>query len=130
VKVKRTKATYIVIYGLAKYERENLVRKLKSRPFSLMVDESTDVSVSKNLAVMARYVEGVGDDKPEGDNVKVVDAFFALVEAAGGKAEALAAEIEELFKEYGVPWENCIGFGSDNCNAMQVSPYIVKNKVI
>ncbi|CAH0551034.1 unnamed protein product [Brassicogethes aeneus] len=53
--VARTKATGIVKNFIARNEFENLVQDLKTSKFSLLVDESTDVGTTKNMAVCVRY---------------------------------------------------------------------------
>lgn len=43
--------------GIALEEREDFARICRENVFSLLIDESTDISVSQILAVMVRYFD-------------------------------------------------------------------------
>lgn len=47
LKIKRKKATTLVITKIAPYIKKQLISKLQSKKFSLIVDETTDVSTKK-----------------------------------------------------------------------------------
>nr|CAI5832933.1 unnamed protein product [Callosobruchus analis] len=51
----RTKCTSIINNVIGKTSFERLISKLKVSKFSLIVDESTDVSSKKHLAIVVRY---------------------------------------------------------------------------
>ncbi|CAH1968566.1 unnamed protein product [Acanthoscelides obtectus] len=51
----RTKATGVIKHVLAKSHFEELIDELKAKKFSILVDESTDIGVVKNICVCVRY---------------------------------------------------------------------------
>ena len=82
----------------------------KKNKFSLMIDESTDISVSQILAVMVRYY-----DK---NKLKVTDALLDILEVEDASAEGLYKAVKKLFQSKDIPLTNIIGFASDNCSTM------------
>ncbi|KAJ8928480.1 hypothetical protein NQ314_018961 [Rhamnusium bicolor] len=64
LKCSRTKATSLTKYRLAKEQLEIISRKLKQTKFSLILDETTDISTEKSLALVVRFFdEGVVKDR-------------------------------------------------------------------
>ena len=55
LKMHRTKCSALVKNVLAPFFKKELKNDLKDAPFSLMVDESTDISSTKLLGVSVRY---------------------------------------------------------------------------
>ncbi|XP_015122562.1 uncharacterized protein LOC107044991 [Diachasma alloeum] len=66
--VKRTKGTAIVKNVIGETERRILAEKLKNTKFSILTDESTDISATKTSYLLVRYF-----DEGEG---KVVSKFW------------------------------------------------------
>lgn len=107
-KCKQTKATCIVTNVLAPYFHDDLVLKLKALHFSVIIDETTDVSTRKELAVAVRFYEE--------ERVKCV--LYEMLEVTEGNAEALFGALERSFERDGIPLQNIIGFASDTTNVM------------
>jgi hypothetical protein len=107
LKMKRTKAAYIM-EGIAFVEQQRLADLLKTKQFSLLIDESTDISVSQILAIVVRYH----------DDNEVVDALLAIMEVDDGSAQGLYDKVKAVLKENAIPMNNLIGFGADNCATM------------
>lgn len=55
VSCKRTKASAITRNVILELSLEALVAKLKTTKFSIMIDESTDISTTKSSAIVVRY---------------------------------------------------------------------------
>jgi Domain of unknown function (DUF4371) len=108
--LKRTKSSYLLQDGLAHNQRENIVSKCKERKFSVLIDESTDISVSQILAVVVRFFDE--------QSSTVVDALFDLVEVENGTAGGLYKSFKDLMMSNNIPLANIIGFASDNCATM------------
>ena len=83
---------------------------MRDRCYSLIVDETTDRSTKKSLAVIAR----VHDDR-EG---KAKDLFLDLIEVTDASAEGLYKAICDLLSACNVPLKNMIGFAADNASVM------------
>ena len=108
MKIKRTKASYVMQDGVAYAEKEALSSICSSNPFSLLIDESTDVSVSQVLAVVVRCIQ---------DN-EMKDSLLDIVEVESGSAETLYAAVKGLLAAKNIPMQNIIGFAADNCATM------------
>jgi len=57
IKYNRTKAAMIVNNVIGKYAFENLVARMKKKYFSILMDESTDKSSVKHLAIIVRLIK-------------------------------------------------------------------------
>lgn len=118
----KQKATNIIRNGLRPFFNENLINTLKDHFFSVYIDETTDVSTKKQLAVMVSY-----SDKCE-TKVDVID----IVDCPDGTALSLYTQLINTLKENNVPLENWIGFCADTTATMMgqhhsVSTLIQKN---
>ncbi|XP_036317445.1 uncharacterized protein LOC118732390, partial [Rhagoletis pomonella] len=89
------------------------LRLCSNQYYSVIVDESTDISVSKNLAVVIRLF-----DK------KCIDRFLDLVPLENSKnssAETICNAILQILKTNSIPSENMLAFAADNCSVMMGS---------
>lgn len=107
---KRTKLSYIIQDGIAYHEKLELNEVCRKQKFSLIIDESTDVSVTQVLAIVIRYFDLIKLD--------VVDALLDTVVVENGSAAGLFNAVQTVFQERNIPFSNVIGFGSDNCSTM------------
>lgn len=112
----RTKCTSVVKNVMGPYFKETLIEKLKSIKFSVMVDESTDISSEKAMCILVRYYyEEAG---------QILSRFLDLVniyhkgDDRGATSENLFNLIMQTLEAYNIPKENIIGFASDGCNTM------------
>lgn len=114
MQLKRTKATTIVTNVIGEYEKDNLVEYLKSAKFSVLVDETTDISTNKMICIIVRYYNS---------NVeRIVSSFYELLEvhkiSSASTAKNLFNMVISAFENQNIPLDNIIGFGSDGCNTM------------
>ena len=106
----RTKCGEIIKNVIGLESREELCTLLKDNPFSLIVDESTDVGTVKHMSLVVRVAT---------NDFQVKDHFFALIPLKDATAVSLHASIKEVFETQGIPYkENMIGFASDGANVM------------
>ena len=108
--LKRTKVSYLVQDGIAYYEKQTIAQICQNQRFSIIIDESTDVSVCQVLAVVVRYF-----DHNRGD---VCDALLDTIAVEDGTARGLYSALKNMFIQMNIPLTNIIGFGSDNCSTM------------
>ena len=108
--LKKTKLSYIVHEGFAHHKVSGLVKICQKHKFSVLLDESTDVSTTQVLAVVVRYFD---EDKQD-----VCDALLDTIEVEDGSAQGLYQSLKAMLQEKKIPLENIIGFGSDNCSVM------------
>ncbi|XP_022161704.1 uncharacterized protein LOC111027613 [Myzus persicae] len=111
VSCNRTKATSIVKNVVGKHAFEILVDKMKKQYFSIIIDESTDKSSIKHLAIIVRMVDN--------DRFVVKDEFACLQEISNATANSVFEEIMNFFKNNNIPYQdNLIGFASDGAASM------------
>ncbi|KAE8745970.1 hypothetical protein FOCC_FOCC007332 [Frankliniella occidentalis] len=109
----RTKCTAVVKNVLAKTEKEEIVQDLKTVPFSVLVDESTDVGNIKNMCVLTKYVSP--------NTGRVCTPLLEMIEldAKDCSAENMYGKFKNvLCEQYEVPITNCIGMGTDHASVM------------
>lgn len=115
----RTKATAIVKNVLSATGFENLVTKIKNQQFSMIINESTDKSATKHLAVVVRLLDGYV--------YEVRDEFLCLIDISDGSAQGVYNTIIHFFAEHSVPYKkNLVGFAADGASAMFGSKHSVK----
>lgn len=114
MQLKRTKSACITSNVIARAHKEHLSEILKISKFSLLIDEATDISSCKTLCVAVRYFSNSDE--------KIVSKLWSLRQLSieetenpehGATAERLYKSVLESFQEFGVPFSNIIGFGSD-----------------
>lgn len=111
IKCGRTKATDIVTNRFGPQQQEELATVLRKQLFSIILDETTDVSSVKSLAVTVRYHNGS----------KVITQFLCLIEVPEATADILFAVLMSKLKDLKIPVKNIIGYGADNANVMMGS---------
>ena len=86
------------------------VSALQSHRFSIVIDETTDLSSVKQLAVLATYF----------DIQSFESKYFLLdlVELVDGTANGIYLATKQVFLELHIPMENIIGYSSDTTNVM------------
>ena len=89
-------------------EEDVLATVHKSPAIGLMCDESTDISVTKELILYARILS-CGEAQAH---------FLKLIYIHDGKAETIENTILAYLEEAGIPLSTITGFGSDGANVM------------
>ena len=109
-KLKRSKCSGIICNILAPHFTENLKSDVGDRKFSLIIDESIDVSTSKMLGIVIRYYS---------DAKKcIVVTFLDLVELTECSAEAICEVLKKSIKDNGLDVQNLLALGTDNASVM------------
>ena len=109
-KLGRVKASMLIKNVLAPTYREKLIAEVKGKPFSIIIDEATDVSVSKTLGLIIRYADletGV-----------VHDTFYRLLPISKGDANTIVTTITSQLVEDGLDLSWMVGIGIDGANVM------------
>lgn len=111
LKLNRTKATAIIKNVIAKNETNNLAEQLRKVPFSVLIDESTDVSLHKLLCINTKFVNEHG---------VLCDRLLEIVtvDAKNSDAEHLFCAFKNCLETKQIPLKNVIGFASDNASVM------------
>lgn len=112
LKMDRTKCTALIKNVLAKTETEETCENLKNTVFSVMVDESTDISKKKNMNVSVKYI------CPQEMKVRVDLLELIELDPSDCSADKIFASFEKSLDRKGIPITNIIGLGCDNAPVM------------
>ena len=110
INLHRTKCTALIKQVISVGLQTNLKKSLQGKNFSIMMDESTDVSVKKLSAVCCRYY----NEKQH----SIVDAYLEIVETKVATDSVLFDALDRCLDKFGLKWNNCIGFGCDGASSM------------
>ena len=109
VKLGKQKTTNIIrqVFG---FQYVNMVKNLRNNMFSIIIDEATDRSSKKQLAILATCFD-VDDFKTE---------YFLLdmVECSNSSARCIYSTIKQAFNEHDIAMENIIGYSSNITNVI------------
>ena len=110
VKLGKQKTTKIIRQVFGFQHVNDMVKNLRNNMFSIIIDEATDRSSKKQLAILATCFD-VNDFKTE---------YFLLdmVEFSNSSARGIFSTIKQAFNEHGIAMENIIGYSSDTTNVM------------
>lgn len=107
----RTKCTRIIENILAKVEKEKLVEQLKHKRFSVLIDESTDISSKKSMCVLVRFFDEVQERS-------IVQLLDLLPVGSDGSADALYKIFKNCMISHEIPLSNITGLCTDGVNTM------------
>lgn len=110
LKIHRTKCCGIILNILAPYFEKILREDIGDNKFSLLVDESTDVSVNKVLGVAIRYFSF--------DSKDIVSTYLGLIELKKCDAQGISTGIKAVMDENKLKFLNLHGLGTDNASVM------------
>ena len=96
--------------GVTFHEKLEVANICRRNKFSIIIDESTDISVTQVLAAVVRYFD------PSRQNV--IDTLLDTIAVEDGTAQGLYQAVKNLLKEKNIPFETIVGLGSDNCASM------------
>ncbi|KAF0720235.1 Dimer Tnp hAT domain-containing protein [Aphis craccivora] len=118
--LKRTKTKCIVKNVIGVHEKENLTKKLQCTKFSILMDESTNISSVKTACIMVRLYDE--------ESCGIVSYFWELCQIfsehdaqgaeEGATAENLFNKVIQTFHQRNMNVENIVGFGSDGCSTI------------
>ena len=105
IKLHRTKTTALCQKVLCSAFSAELKEELQDKAFSILIDESTDTSCKKLLAVLVRH----WDTRSQA----ITDDLLGLLEVVGTSGEELFHAVEGLMTLYDLDVKKCISFASD-----------------
>ena len=120
-----TKATCMLNLAVAPTLKTALVDCMKSNPFSIAVDGSNDVGLSKMNPLTVRIFDL--------ENSKIVTRFLDMCTASASTAEAIYGVVDaKLVDLLGIenPWELCTSVGVDNTSVNIGIHNSLKSRVI
>lgn len=105
----KTKTTNLA-KSLAQERQSDIAKMLKDKYFSLIVDETTDISTEKSLAVVVRIYDSLQN--------RVRDLFVGLIQLVKSDSETVYTSLVSFFNKLGVPTSNIIGLATDGASVM------------
>ncbi|CAD6216271.1 GSCOCG00011330001-RA-CDS, partial [Cotesia congregata] len=110
LKLHRTKCSMLIKNVLGPSMLEDLIEEIGDSPYSIIFDESTDLSTLKVLCIMVRFFSH--------KKKQVVTTFYRIIKIIKCDAESVHQVIVDQFKKDGPKLENLIGIGIDGANVM------------
>ncbi len=105
-----SKCIALVRRVLSPHFQKELLQDLHDVPFSLLVDESTDISITKLLACSIRYFSS--------KSRTIVTTFLDILELAEGDAKSLTDAVQQLLVKWSLNKDKFVGLSTDGASAM------------
>lgn len=110
IHLARTKCTALVKNVIAPHFKSDLREDIGNSPYSLLIDESTDINVTKQLGVSIIYFSET--------KFKDVSTFLTLQNLEKGDAISIVQAVKEVLQKFGLVLKNMRGLGTDNASVM------------
>ena len=110
IRLHRTKCTTLISSVLSPSLKAELKNYIKGKRFSIMLDETTDITLEKLLAICVRYYRE--------NTEKIMTAFLGLYPIVQATGEALFQTVKDSLYEYDLTLANCIGIACDGAAVM------------
>lgn len=110
MQIGRTKGTLLCKQILSNEQKTIVQNIVRDSFFSLIVDETTDVSIKASLAIVIRYFDS--------DCKKVRECFLGLIGVENKSAEGIFNSIITFLNSNKINIKNLVGLAADNTNVM------------
>jgi hypothetical protein len=110
LKLHRTKCTNIIVNSLAPHFNDDLLNSIGSRHYSILIDESINISVIKLLGITILYFSK--------DISEVVSTYLVLVEMTTCDAVSITNAIINTLKIKDLSIKELVGIGTDKASVM------------
>lgn len=115
----RTKCSAIISNVIGEVSKEEIFEIMRKNQFSLIIDESTDTSTQKHLALVVRTLH----------NDEVHDFFAGLIDVDDQTRNGIFQSIVTFFEDNNIPYlENMVGFANNGAAVMVGSKQEVAQK--
>ena len=108
LKLHRTKCRNIIVNVLAPHFRKILREDVGDSHYSILIDESTDITVTKLLGVVMRYFSKSLE--------RIVSTHLGLVNLEDGCAQSIVNAIKQLLHSMKLNTNKLLGIGVDNAS--------------
>lgn len=110
IRLHRTKCSRLITNVISPVLLTELVEDIGDGPYSLIIDESTDVSVAKYMAICIRYFS------PKQKNI--ITDFLGIIIITDASALSLYEELTSYLKNINLSIKNLISIGTDGASNM------------
>ncbi|KAI5406839.1 hypothetical protein KIW84_053199 [Lathyrus oleraceus] len=101
-----------IVKAAANVTTQVILHDLGDDLFSILIDESRDISVKEQMVVVIRYVNNEG---------KVIERFLGVVHVSNTSDLALKSGLESLFAKYGLSLSRIRGQGYDRATLVTLA---------
>jgi len=99
-----------IVHAAAVETTNKIIEELGDESFSVLVDESRDVSYKEQMIVLLRFVSNQGS---------IIERLLGIVHVADTTAISLKASLQELFSKHGLSFSRLRGQGYDGASNMR-----------
>ena len=110
-----------IVNAIARETSKAIIKDLDNGFFSILVDESHDISVKEQMALILCYVNKKGI---------IIKRFLGIVHVASATALSLKHAIECLLCEHNLSLSNLCGQGYDGASNMQGDINVLKTLIL
>ncbi|CAG5090636.1 Similar to ZNF862: Zinc finger protein 862 (Homo sapiens) [Cotesia congregata] len=110
IHLHRTKCSNIIKNTLSPHFQETLKNDIGTGKFSLLLDESTDISISKYLGIVIIYYSSALK--------KIITTFLKLAELSSCDANGIISALKNTLTEFNLNYKNILGLGTDNASVV------------
>ncbi|XP_044593789.1 uncharacterized protein LOC123271507 isoform X2 [Cotesia glomerata] len=110
VRLHRTKASKLILNVVAPEMLIELIKDIGDQDYSVILDESTDVSTVKYMAYCVRYFSNTCN--------QFVTDFLGFDEVSSATADNLYKNFREFFSKVGLNLDKLVGIGTDGASNM------------
>ena len=115
LKLHRTKCRNIIVNVLVPHFRKILREDVGDSHYSILIDESTDITVTKLLGVVMRYFSKSLE--------RIVSTHLGLVNVEDGCAQSIVNAIKQLLHSMKLNTNKLLGIGVDNASGLNNGVY-------
>ncbi|KNC26921.1 hypothetical protein FF38_00610 [Lucilia cuprina] len=112
---RETKCTNIIKNVLGPHFDDELRKDIGEGYFSILIDESCDVALTKVLVV---FILGLAIIYFSSNLGKIVSTFLSIEELESGSAENIVIGVKNALRKFNLKTEKLVGIGTDNANVM------------
>lgn len=105
LELHRQKCTNLIKYVIAPNMLSELIADIGNRPYSLIVDESTDITTKKYLALCVKYFSIKQN--------RIIIDFLGIIELEKADAITLHTKVKKFLEDIELPISNLVGLGTD-----------------
>ena len=110
IKLHRTKCMALIKNVVSPELKSDLIKDLQNKKFTLIIDESTNVSTQKYLCILVGYLS----DKTN----QITISFLSLIPVQEATGDNIFSLIKMEIESCNQDLKNCIGFASDGASNM------------
>lgn len=110
LKLHRTKCSKLITEVIAPSIEKELIDELKDKKYSIIMDETTDITSEKKVCVSALYYNDA--------NESIVSNFLGLASVTETTGEVLFNSLSSMLLRFNLQFKSCIGFGTDGAKNM------------